>query len=62
MLAGLLSLLMTTTATAGWEVNYIDTFSGHGVNWENWTAQIDANFNNEVQCYTDDDSSVNKKL
>jgi len=58
----LLSLLMTTPAIAGWEVNYIDTFSGNGVNWQNWTAQIDANFNNEVQCYTDDDNSVNKNF
>lgn len=47
---------------AGWEVNYIDTFSGNGINWQNWTAQTDANFNNEVQCYTDDDSSVNKNF
>jgi beta-glucanase (GH16 family) len=62
LLIGLLSLLTTTTATAGWEVNYIDTFSGNSVNWSNWTAQIDANFNNEVQCYTDDDSSVNKNF
>ena len=54
--------LLTTTANAGWEVNYIDTFSGDSVNWQNWTAQIDANFNNEVQCYTDDDSSVNKNF
>ena len=44
----LFGLLMTTPAIAGWEVNYIDTFSGNGVNWQNWTAQIDANFNNEV--------------
>ena len=54
--------LLTTTANAGWEVNYIDTFAGNSVNWQNWTAQIDANFNNEVQCYTDDDSSVNKNF
>lgn len=56
------SLLITTPTIAGWEVNYIDTFSGSGVNWQNWTAQIDANFNNEVQCYTDDDSSVSKNF
>jgi beta-glucanase (GH16 family) len=56
------SLITTTTVNAGWEVNYIDTFSGDSVNWQNWTAQIDANFNNEVQCYTDDDSSVNKNF
>jgi beta-glucanase (GH16 family) len=58
----LLSLLITTPTMAGWEVSYIDTFSGDSVNWQNWTAQIDANFNNEVQCYTDDDSSINKNF
>ena len=62
LLMSLLSLLMTTPTMAGWEVSYIDTFSGDGVNWQNWTAQIDANFNNEVQCYTDDDSSINKNF
>jgi beta-glucanase (GH16 family) len=58
----LMSLLITTPTMAGWEVNYIDTFSGDSVNWQNWTAQVDANFNNEVQCYTDDDSSIDKNF
>ncbi len=58
----LLSLVLTLPATAGWEVNFIDKFTGTEVNWGNWTAQTDANFNNEVQCYTDDDSSVNKNF
>lgn len=49
-------------ALAGWEVNFIDKFSGTSVDWDNWNAQIDANFNNEVQCYTDDDSSVDKNF
>jgi len=56
------SLLLTTPALAGWEVNFIDKFEGNGVDWKNWSAQTDANFNNEVQCYTDDDSSVNKNF
>lgn len=43
---------------AGWEVSWIDTFSGDRVNWQNWTAQTNANYNNEVQCYTDDDTSA----
>ncbi len=43
-------------ATAGWERQWIDSFDGSGVDWNNWTAQIQANFNNEVQCYTDDDN------
>lgn len=45
---------------AGWEVAWIDTFDGDGVNWNNWTAQTQANYNNEIQCYTDDDSSANR--
>jgi beta-glucanase (GH16 family) len=47
-------------ASAGWEVQWQDQFDGTGVNWDNWTAQIQANYNNEVQCYTDDDSSENR--
>ncbi|WP_245942422.1 glycoside hydrolase family 16 protein [Candidatus Colwellia aromaticivorans] len=62
LLLCLSSLVVTTPALAGWEVNFIDKFSGTGVNWDNWTAQTDANFNNEVQCYTDDDSSDNKNF
>jgi len=56
------SLLLTTPALAGWEVTFIDKFEGNSIDWQNWTAQTDANFNNEVQCYTDDDSSVNKNF
>lgn len=50
-------LLFPFAASAGWEVQWIERFDGDGVNWDNWTAQTQANFNNEVQCYTDDDSS-----
>ncbi|MFU8876513.1 MAG: family 16 glycosylhydrolase [Wenzhouxiangellaceae bacterium] len=50
-------LLAAGAASAGWEVQWIDRFDGNGVDWDNWTAQTTANFNNEVQCYTDDDSS-----
>jgi len=50
-------LLAACVASAGWEVQWIDRFDGDGVDWGNWTAQTTANFNNEVQCYTDDDSS-----
>lgn len=53
----LLSLLLSNTVYAGWEVQWIDTFEGEGVNWNNWTAQTQANYNNEVQCYTADDHS-----
>lgn len=62
LLLCLLSLLVSPNALAGWEINFIDKFSGTEVNWDNWTAQTDANFNNEVQCYTDDDSSAYKNL
>ncbi len=45
------------TGQTGWERTWIDSFDGTRVNLDNWTAQIQANYNNEVQCYTDDDSS-----
>jgi beta-glucanase (GH16 family) len=44
-------------AYAGWEVTWIDKFDGTGVNWDNWTAQTQANYNNEIQCYTDDETT-----
>ncbi|MGK7294757.1 MAG: glycoside hydrolase family 16 protein [Candidatus Wenzhouxiangella sp. M2_3B_020] len=53
----LLALFSCGAASAGWEVQWIDRFDGDGVNWDDWTAQTKANYNNEVQCYTDDDSS-----
>ncbi|WP_234496472.1 glycoside hydrolase family 16 protein [Vibrio maritimus] len=49
--------VFTVPVLAGWQVHWIDTFEGNSVNWNNWTAQTQANYNNEVQCYTDDDSS-----
>jgi beta-glucanase (GH16 family) len=58
-----LSLLMmgvSSLALAGWEVQWIEPFDGTSVNWDNWTARVQADYNNEVQCYTDDDSSVDK--
>jgi beta-glucanase (GH16 family) len=45
---------------AGWEVTWIDKFDETTVDWTSWTAQTQANYNNEVQCYTDDDSSADK--
>lgn len=58
----LLSAFSINPAIAGWEVTWIDKFDGTGVNWNNWTAQIQANYNNEVQCYTDDESSANRNF
>jgi beta-glucanase (GH16 family) len=52
--------IFSLPAAAGWEVTWIDPFDGPGVDWNNWTAQTEANYNAEVQCYTADDSSVNK--
>ena len=57
MLVAILSIANIPLSFAGWEVTWIDKFDGSGVNWDNWTAQIQANYNNEVQCYTDDDST-----
>ena len=53
-------LLFPFAVSAGWEIQWIERFEGDGVNWNNWTAQTAANFNNEVQCYTDDDSSPDR--
>lgn len=57
-----LALLTASSAHAGWQVQWIDTFEGNSVDWTNWTAQIQANYNNEVQCYTDDESSQDKNF
>jgi beta-glucanase (GH16 family) len=56
----ILSLSQIPLSFAGWEVTWIDRFDETGVNWDNWTPQIQANYNNEVQCYTDDDSSAQR--
>ena len=53
-------LLMSSTALAGWQLEWIDSFDGSRVDKSNWTSQTQANYNAEVQCYTDDDTSVNK--
>ncbi|MFT7422213.1 MAG: beta-glucanase (GH16 family) [Psychromonas sp.] len=60
LLAALLMLSFSSLTMAGWEVKWIDKFDGTGVNWDNWTAQTQANYNNEVQCYTNDDSTADK--
>ena len=52
-----LGLGVSLHASAGWERTWIDKFDGNSVDWSTWTAQTQANYNNEVQCYTDDDSS-----
>ena len=55
-----LSIMLTSQVTAGWQLEWIDNFDGSRVNKENWTSQVEANYNNELQCYTDDDTSANK--
>lgn len=52
----------TNISHAGWEVSWIERFDGDSVNWDNWTAQIQANYNNEVQCYTDDETSAQRNF
>ncbi|OUS29899.1 hypothetical protein A9Q98_05650 [Thalassotalea sp. 42_200_T64] len=59
---GLLLLVLSASVHAGWQVEWIDRFEGGAVNWDNWTAQIQANYNNEVQCYTDDETSADKNF
>jgi beta-glucanase (GH16 family) len=56
----LLLLGLSKVVFAGWQVQWMDRFEDSGVDWQNWTAQIQANYNNEIQCYTDDDSSENR--
>jgi beta-glucanase (GH16 family) len=56
----ILSISQIPLSLAGWEVTWIDRFEETGVNLNNWTPQIQANYNNEVQCYTDDDSSAQR--
>ena len=54
------SLGLTSQAAAGWQLEWIDNFDGTRVDQNNWTPQDQANYNNEVQCYTDDDILANK--
>lgn len=58
IIAVVLSISCIPSSFAGWEVTWIDQFNASNVNQDNWTPQIQANYNNEVQCYTDDDSSA----
>lgn len=60
MLVAILSVTNMPISFAGWEVTWIDRFDEARVNLDNWTPQIQANYNNEVQCYTDDDSSAQR--
>jgi beta-glucanase (GH16 family) len=60
MLVAILSVTNMPISFAGWEVTWIDRFDEARVNLDNWTPQIQANYNNEVQCYTDDDSSAKR--
>jgi beta-glucanase (GH16 family) len=60
MLVAMLSVTNMPISFAGWEVTWIDRFDEARVNLDNWTPQIQANYNNEVQCYTDDDSSAQR--
>jgi beta-glucanase (GH16 family) len=56
----IITSLFSNPLVAGWETQWIDRFDGSSLDLNNWTAQTQANYNNEIQCYTDDDSSANK--
>lgn len=60
MMSVLTGALSAVPAHAGWEVTWIDKFDGQNVDFSKWTAQTQANYNNEIQCYTDDDTSQNR--
>lgn len=49
-------LVMTQPVYAGWEVHWIDKFDGTGVNYDIWTAQIQADYTGTQECYTDDET------
>ncbi|MGK0371221.1 MAG: beta-glucanase (GH16 family), partial [Glaciecola sp.] len=55
-----LSIIVVSPIQAGWEVSWIERFDGQSVDYDNWTPQIQANYNNEIQCYTDDETSANR--
>jgi beta-glucanase (GH16 family) len=57
-----LCLFPLAQSQAGWEVSWIERFDGESVNWNNWTAQIQANYNNEIQCYTDNETGENRNF
>jgi beta-glucanase (GH16 family) len=52
--------LISSAAHAGWERTWIEKFDGTGVDISHWTAQTQANYNNEIQCYTDDETSADR--
>jgi len=53
-------VIVSTPAIAGWQVEWIENFDGSRVNKNNWTSQTQANYNGEIQCYTDDDTSAER--
>jgi beta-glucanase (GH16 family) len=57
-----LSISQASLSYAGWEVSWIDKFDGTAIDMDNWTPQIDANFNDEKQCYTDDETSPQRNF
>lgn len=55
----ILPLLLLITAKpvfAGWETHWIDKFDGTSVNYNIWTAEIQADFTGTEECYTDDET------
>ena len=58
----IMCLLPFGSIHAGWELSWIERFDDEGLNLKNWTPQIQAAFNNEIQCYTDDESSAQRNF
>lgn len=56
------AMVISSSVNAGWEVEWIDKFDQSSVDWRYWTAQVQANYNNEKQCYTDDQSTGDRNL
>lgn len=60
VLGCVLSVGLISQANAGWNLEWIDNFDGSRVDKSNWTSQTEADYNKEIQCYTDDDTSAEK--
>jgi beta-glucanase (GH16 family) len=60
--AAMLAFAYAMPVNAGWEVTWIERFDGQSLDVDNWTPQIQANFNNEIQCYTDDETGADRNI
>ncbi len=56
MLFALIFCILTQPVLAGWETHWIDKFDGTSVNYNIWTAEIQADYTGTEECYTDDET------